>query len=724
MMSESARLHIKTDPDAAHKHKLVHEPVNAHPEQGSSSSFQRHIRADEQGSTNILQGQEGLPDTYWARELVVDREEWNTYLRGELPKHGFRSLSRLYWSLLCCLTSHQQSKPDMEKAGKRNNESAGRTLFRMTTLAPSRRISRAWIFLIGSIDLWYTAFLMPVLIVFPTNRSSYIWGAVINLICGGLFYWVDIIMRFRTGFCVVYNLKRGLIMDGRLIAHFYIFHDTFFTDLIAAAPSIAELVWVCIAGTDYGLAWHIILLLRLARMLRVFTLIKGMLTMTLTGQYSRKLFRGLSVGHVFMLMLTYITFWLLNLLGCSWVWLAGVQGKENSWMQSIGNELDISGKPPARQWIAAVYFAVMMVTTVGLGDIKACTPAEEVLASFQMLLGVFLFGLIVSTSQSVLGMLSDNARTMGPLRQKLQYVDVWLRRRHLSDRLARRVRAYYTEIWVDHEDLGHDNYYDELPSDIRTAVAAEISREVFSSSCFLSVLHDRARRSLCERLKPYSLPSGHDACQEGDDCNTIWLLTEGEMMSSVREKKEEYVAAPAVVGETAILASCLPEHATRHSTYQAVAPCTLWTLHIKDLDILADLYPELAKPLQDGLLQHLQNQHIRMPGPKWLQILRRYEALPDEKKPFAAPSNRKHVTEDSSSEVEETGYEHGVLDNNADEAAIDSQEQSDLLQHKAQPSRSGVTESDDTARAQQLGRQVPAQRMYTQRPQLPSDWQR
>ena len=67
-----------------------------------------------------------------------------------------------------------------------------------------------------------------------------------------------------------------------------------------------------------------------------------------------------------------------------------------------GNELDISGKPPARQWIAAIYFAVMMVTTVGLGDIKACTPAEEVLASFQMLLGVFLFGLIVSTSQYVL----------------------------------------------------------------------------------------------------------------------------------------------------------------------------------------------------------------------------------------------------------------------------------------------------------------------------------
>ena len=39
--------------------------------------------------------------------------------------------------------------------------------------------------------------------------------------------------------------------------------------------------------------------------------------------------------------------------------------------------------------------------------------------------------------------------------------------------------------------------------------------------------HDRARRSLCERLKPYSLPAGHDACQEGDDCDTLWMLTEG-----------------------------------------------------------------------------------------------------------------------------------------------------------------------------------------------------
>ena len=64
--------------------------------------------------------------------------------------------------------------------------------------------------------------------------------------------------------------------------------------------------------------------------------VQSMLTLVLTGQYSRKIFRGLSVGHVFMLVLTYVTMCFLNLLGCSWVWLAGIQGNENSWMQSVG----------------------------------------------------------------------------------------------------------------------------------------------------------------------------------------------------------------------------------------------------------------------------------------------------------------------------------------------------------------------------------------------------
>ena len=53
--------------------------------------------------------------------------------------------------------------------------------------------------------------------------------------------------------------------------------------------------------------------------------------------------------------------------------------------------------------------------------------------------------------REILSMLSDNARRMGPLRDKLQWVELWLKRRHLSSKLSRRVRAYYTEIWANHK---------------------------------------------------------------------------------------------------------------------------------------------------------------------------------------------------------------------------------------------------------------------------------
>lgn len=109
-------------------------------------------------------------------------------------------------------------------------------------------------------------------------------------------------------------------------------------------------------------------------------------------------------------------------------------------------------------------------------------------------------------------------------------------------------------------------------------------------------------------------------------------------------------------------------------------------------------------------------------------ILRRYTALPEGERPFTAPAKRKHVSEDTSSgeeEEEETANLQGGMQHQlAGGAGIDSDAQSDALQHRDPQSRSGMIESDDTARAQHPCRQTPAQNMYTQRPQLPSDWQR
>lgn len=40
--------------------------------------------------------------------------------------------------------------------------------------------------------------------------------------CAGVIYWVDIVMGFMTGFVVIYNLRRRVIRDPRLVAEYYI----------------------------------------------------------------------------------------------------------------------------------------------------------------------------------------------------------------------------------------------------------------------------------------------------------------------------------------------------------------------------------------------------------------------------------------------------------------------------------------------------------------------
>ena len=42
--------------------------------------------------------------------------------------------------------------------------------------------------------------------------------------CAGLIYWLDIVMGFMTGFVVIYNLRRRVIRDPRLVAEYYIWH--------------------------------------------------------------------------------------------------------------------------------------------------------------------------------------------------------------------------------------------------------------------------------------------------------------------------------------------------------------------------------------------------------------------------------------------------------------------------------------------------------------------
>ena len=67
----------------------------------------------------------------------------------------------------------------------------------------------------GFVDLVYTAFLMPLLIVFPTNNTMYYWGSAVNLVLGGETFVTGAVSMIR---CTYNNLLHAVSYMTRMQA--------------------------------------------------------------------------------------------------------------------------------------------------------------------------------------------------------------------------------------------------------------------------------------------------------------------------------------------------------------------------------------------------------------------------------------------------------------------------------------------------------------------------
>lgn len=101
----------------------------------------------------------------------------------------------------------------------------------------------------------------------------------------------------------------------------------------------------------------------------------------------------------------------VHLLACGWYLQASFQDTRTTWVGrrgvGKGESEDLLRQPPVVQWLNSLYWIMMVFTTVGFGDIYAVSPAELVYASFVMLFGVILQGIIVSRMIGVVTAVDD-----------------------------------------------------------------------------------------------------------------------------------------------------------------------------------------------------------------------------------------------------------------------------------------------------------------------------
>ena len=334
------------------------------------------------------------------------------------------------------------------------------------------------------------------------------------------FFIFDILVNFNTGV----QAKDGTIsMDRRQIAHQYV-KSWFVVDVLSSVP------------TDFilGLAgFHAIYAQKLIRILRLIkaTKIIRMFTITHKLDLITDAYPALPVVTGKLFFMLFCTLYLGHCCACVWyligrtVWCdPATPDCVPTWLYHQDPPLyppediiyDGSNESAAviRAYIASMYWAYCTLTTVGYGDIVANANLERVFAFCTMILGNYFFGFVISGVAS----LASTLDTSSEMQAKMIQLSSYLRKHHVPNRLARRVRRYFKYKWT-HESVGDATFVGELSDGLRTEllhhVHVQVARRIhlfqhvcrhYSRGCPLDAPH-HAIRHIIHHMRMFCSPS-------------------------------------------------------------------------------------------------------------------------------------------------------------------------------------------------------------------------
>ena len=326
-----------------------------------------------------------------------------------------------------------------------------------------------------------------------------------------LYFFCDIFLSFRTGYV---DSRGELQYKGRLLVQHYL-KTWFWIDVASCLPFnyIAMFPGLVTVSQDDARSNRLLKTLRLLRLLKLLRLMR----------INRIIQRYEAEFHVLLtsMKLAKLGFLILGLghwLCCAWYYCGSIEStsldpngkKLVGWVQANyhGSSAD---RGFMSRYFKALYWSMMTMTTVGYGDIPATTVYETVCAIVGMVIGGFVFGMIV-------GNLSEVSRRANPsksMQNKLTgTMFAFLMERGVTQQLTRRITGWYLHHLTTRTAMENEKLLMDLPAQFRDELGIELGYCTGNSALhtkthyslvhkvpFLSDLDNVSMMLLCLRMK-------------------------------------------------------------------------------------------------------------------------------------------------------------------------------------------------------------------------------
>ena len=457
----------------------------------------------------LIKGLPGIQIKAESLRLLLS-SNMNQARRHRLLRHD-RYDFRLFVTLMCDVLQHQNRKTRRPCCWPIQMVQ----MFRLP-IDPDSEAKQYWD-LFCLVLLLYCSFSVPYTIAF-ISAEEYPDGLTDSDTLIDSLFLFDMLLSF----CTSYEEKGIIVRDWRKIVQNYL-STWFLPDLAGSFPLSQVLTLVAQQQSGFG-STNLFRILRFLRMLKLFRAIKLMSKLSkLKEKEGYEQFSNL-IG---IASASFLLMFVSHMLGCFYTLLLDPEAPTD-WLRHYQPEL-----ADADNWVryvAALYWAIITITTTGYGDITPVTASERLFIIFVALIGAVVFSYSVGSISVLVSQFSSaDARFQTRLRNVFEYLQF----REISSALQRQIRNYYAFSYRRFPALfEEDEVMHDLNEPLRLALLEELGKKAVDKLPIFQGLELELVGHLVSHMKPVNFVAEQKIYECGDYGTEMYFIVSGNVRLS------------------------------------------------------------------------------------------------------------------------------------------------------------------------------------------------
>jgi len=360
---------------------------------------------------------------------------------------------------------------------------------------PEGIFRRVWDFIICLL-LCYLAIMGPFILGWSSAFTE--TGDALKDIMDTVIYFTfiaDIFLNFRTGI-----IQDGcLIMDWRKVAMHYM-KGFLLIDLFSSVP------------------FEKMENIKLLKMAKVARLTKVMKSTGKTGKLT-DIFEDMLIVTGLQVLLRPCGILFYMGLVCHWLaCFLKISGGE-----ALIQYQDVS-QSAAREYLAALYWAMTTMTTVGYGDVIPQTDVERIYAMVAMVIGGSFYGYVIG---SISSMVSNRDVNHAAYTERMDKLQAWLSHHSFPEALRRRVRKYLKSQLQGKSAMNEEDIMADLSPDLREEVGSFLIHPDILNNPLFDDLSAGVLAVFLHLLQRVTAETNEVLCKNGAPGTAMFVVTTG-----------------------------------------------------------------------------------------------------------------------------------------------------------------------------------------------------